>query len=82
MSKSTSDFLSAIDRLPELHQRLSKVLVLNTDGIKLIQKYKEFPNCLIYADPPYHHSTRTGARYKEDMDNNQQELFIESVLNA
>ena len=82
MSKSTSDFLSAIDRLPELHQRLSKVLVLNTDGIKLIQKYKEFPNCLIYADPPYHHSTRTGARYKEDMDNNQQELFIESVLNS
>jgi DNA adenine methylase len=36
MSKAVSDFLSAIDRLPELHDRLSKVIVTNTDGIKLI----------------------------------------------
>jgi DNA adenine methylase len=82
MSKSTSDFLSAIDRLPELHQRLSKVLMLNTDGVKLIEKYKEYPNCLIYADPPYEQSTRTNARYKEDMDREGHIKFIDSVLDS
>jgi DNA adenine methylase len=82
MSKTTSDFLSAIDRLPELHDRLSKVLMLNTDGIKLIEKYKEYPNCLIYADPPYEQSTRTNARYIEDMDREGHIKFIDSVLNS
>ena len=52
------------------------------DGVKLIEKYKDKPNCLIYADPPYHQSTRTGARYKQDMDDTQQEQFVESVLNS
>ena len=37
MSKSVSDFLSCIDRLPELHNRLSKVIVMNTNGIELIR---------------------------------------------
>jgi DNA adenine methylase len=82
MSKATSDYLSCIDRLPELHQRLSKVMITNMDGVKLIEKYKDKPNCLIYADPPYHQSTRTGARYKQDMDDKQQEQFVESVLNS
>ena len=39
MSKSVSDFLSAIDRLDEIHDRLSKVIVTNCDGIDLIEKY-------------------------------------------
>lgn len=82
MSKSTSDFLSAIDRLPELHDRLSKVIMLNTDGIKLIEKYKEYPNCFIYADPPYEQSTRTNARYKEDMDRNGHIKFLDSVIDS
>ena len=48
MSKSTSDFLSAIDRLPELHQRLSKIIMLNRDGIGFIEKYNQ-DNILIYC---------------------------------
>jgi DNA adenine methylase len=81
MSKAVSDFLSAIDRLPELHDRLSKVIITNTDGIKLIEKYDN-PNTLIYCDPPYHWSTRTSARYEVDMDNISQEKFIDSVIKS
>jgi len=80
MSKSISDFLSAIDRLPDLHDRLSKVIITNTDGIKLINDNND-SRTLIYCDPPYHQSTRTSARYKVDMDNNGHIDFINSVIN-
>jgi DNA adenine methylase len=79
MSKSTSDFLSSIDRLPELHQRLSKVMVLNTDGTELIKKYNK-ENVFIYADPPYEHSTRTTVRYKVDMNRDEHINFLETVI--
>jgi DNA adenine methylase len=81
MSKSVSDFLSTIDRLPEIHQRLSKVIVQNDDALKLIKKYDQ-PNWLHYLDPPYHHSTRTGARYKVDMGNDLQEEFLKTVISC
>ena len=80
MSKAVSDYLSAVDRLEELHQRLSKVIVVNKNGIDLIKKYNR-ENVLIYCDPPYHHSTRTSARYKQDMNNEIQIEFLESVVN-
>lgn len=78
MSKSTSDYLSAVDRLEELHQRLSKVIILNKDGVEVIEKYNN-DKTLIYCDPPYHHSTRTSARYKQDMDNDKQIEFLKAV---
>lgn len=81
MSKSTSDFLSAIDRLPELHQRLSKVIILNRDGIGLIEKYNQ-ENIFIYCDPPYVHSTRTDTRYNVDMIDEQHEKFLDVVIKS
>lgn len=79
MSKAVSDFLSSIDRLPELHDRLSKVIITNTDGVKLINKYNN-PNTLIYCDPPYEQSTRTEARYTVDMNRDEHINFLESVI--
>jgi DNA adenine methylase len=81
MSKSVSDYLSCIDRLPELHDRLSKVIVTNMDGVKLIKKYNK-SNSFLYCDPPYEQSTRTGARYKVDMDRSGHELFLNSVIDS
>jgi len=82
MSKAVSDYLSCVDRLPELHQRLSKVMITNMDGVKLIEKYKNDPSCLIYADPPYEQSTRTNARYKVDMDNDGHKTFLDTVISS
>lgn len=50
MSKSISDFLSSVDRLPELHNRLSNLIVTNTDGIELIKKHND-QKTLIYCQP-------------------------------
>lgn len=82
MSKSCSDMLATIEGLPQLHDRLSKVIVTNQDGINLITKYSNREDTFIYADPPYHHSTRTSARYNVDMDNATQEKFIDECINA
>lgn len=81
MSKSVSDFLSAIDRLDEIHDRLSKVIVTNCDGIDLIEKYNT-ENVFIYCDTPYEQSTRTSARYNVDMDREDQIRFLNSVINS
>jgi DNA adenine methylase len=81
MCKSVSDFLSSVDRLDELHQRLSKVAILNRDGISLIEKYN-LPNTFIYCDPPYHWSTRTSARYKVDMNDEGHIRFMDACINS
>jgi len=80
MSKSVSDFLSCIDRLPDVHDRLSRVIVESQDGLALMKKFDR-KKTFIYADPPYHHDTRTGTRYKVDMDNDMQASFIDMLLN-
>lgn len=79
MSKTISDMLSAIDRLPEVHSRLRSVIIENKNALDIIQKYDK-DNVLFYLDPPYHHSTRGGTRYDKDMSNDQQELLIEILL--
>ena len=60
MAKSVSDYLSTVDGLLKMHQRLSKVMVLNRNAISLIEEYNS-PNVFIYADPPYVLSTRTSS---------------------
>mgnify|MGYP003769856167 CR=1 FL=1 len=81
MSKSISDFLSSIDRLKELHDRLSRVIVTNMDGIEMIRKYNT-PNVFLYCDPPYEQSTRTSTRYKVDMNRNGHIDFLNAVIES
>ena len=79
ISKSVSDYLSAIEGLEEFHQRLSNVIIRNTDGLQLIQEY-DCKDSFFYLDPPYHHSTRTVARYECDMSNEQHESLLKILL--
>lgn len=79
MSKTVSDMLSSIDRLPEVHNRLRSVIIENRNALDIIKKYDN-DNVLFYLDPPYHHSTRGSARYDKDMNDDQQSLFIEILL--
>lgn len=82
MAKSVSDYLSTVDGLLKIHQRLSKVMVLNRNAISLIEEYNS-PNVFIYADPPYVLSTRTSStRYPVDMTDADQEKFIDACINS
>jgi len=80
MGKRVSDLLSIIDHLEEFHQRISRITVANEDGVKLIKK-SDRENVFIYCDPPYVWDTRSSKyRYPCDMDNNEQQRFIDAVL--
>jgi len=80
-SKSIQDYLSTIEKLPTLHERLKNVIVRNTDALELIEKENN-PNTLLYLDPPYHHSTRSKARYEVDFTDEQHERLIDLCLTS
>jgi len=80
MSKSVSDFLSSVDRLYDIHNRLSSVIIDNRDAIELIKKYDR-KKVFFYLDPPYHQSTRTTARYAQDMSDDDQDKLIDALIN-
>lgn len=80
MSKSVSDYLSSIDGLYNIHNRLSSVIVNNTDALKLIQKWDK-ENTFIYSDSPYANETRSAGRYKHDMTDDDQDKYLDVLLN-
>ena len=82
MSKSVSDYLSAIDGLPQIHDRLSSVIVENRDIFELIEKY-DSEDTFFYFDPPYISETRSSSTtYECEMSNSDHERFVDTVLNA
>jgi DNA adenine methylase len=50
-------YWKAIDRLPEVHERLKNVHIENLDAIECIKKYAN-ERSLCYVDPPYISGTR------------------------
>lgn len=80
MSKTISDMLSSIDKMPEIHSRLRTVIIENKDGLSFLKKYDK-PKVFFYLDPPYHHSTRGCTRYDKDMTDEQQEELIDNLSN-
>ena len=79
MSKSVSDFLSSVDGLEKVHQRLSHLIVENRDAVELLYKYDR-ENIFFYLDPPYHHSTRGDTRYDTDMTDKQHGDLIDCLI--
>ena len=72
--------LSTVDGMYDLHQRLSRLTVLNRDGIELMKQYDR-KNTFMYCDPPYDQTTRGSARYTVDMDNDLQKKFVDTCVN-
>jgi DNA adenine methylase len=58
MQEQASAWLSAVEGLPELHARLQRVLIRNTDALSVIRS-EDTPRTLFYCDPPYLQETRT-----------------------
>jgi DNA adenine methylase len=58
MNGNVSEWLSAVDGLPDVHARLRRVAVENVPAVELIRR-EDGRLTLFYCDPPYLHSTRT-----------------------
>ncbi len=67
MNGNVSEWLSAIEGLPAVHRRLSRVFIENMPAIELIKR-EDTPGTLFYCDPPYVHETRTATdAYSHEM---------------
>lgn len=61
MNEQVSAWLGCIDGLPEVHERLQRVVILNDDA-KLVIHRQDERGTLFYLDPPYLHETRTSSK--------------------
>ena len=59
-------WVSTIDKLPEVINRLRHVQIEHDDALNVIRRY-DAPDTLFYLDPPYMHDTRGTARYRYEM---------------
>lgn len=67
MNEQASAWLTAIDGLPAVHERLKRVVILNRDALDVIAS-QDGPATCFYCDPPYVHSSRaTTGEYKYEM---------------
>lgn len=80
MNGEVSAWLSAMRGLPEVHDRLKRVLILNRDATDVIRG-QDGPETLFYLDPPYLHETRTSTDvYAHEMTRGRHEELLRLIL--
>lgn len=79
INEQVSAWLGAVEGLPEVHNRLKRVVILNRDALNVIES-QDGLNTLQYLDPPYLHNTRvTTNNYIHEMDNKQHEKLLSTI---
>jgi DNA adenine methylase len=79
-NEQVSAWLTAVEGLPAVHQRLKRVLILNRDANEVVRQFDK-PDTVIYCDPPYVPETRTSPNvYRHEMTLDQHEAFLKTVL--
>lgn len=77
ISEQASAWLSVIEGLPDVHQRLRGVVILNQKACDVIRK-QDGSKTLFYCDPPYLHETRsTTGEYHFEMNEAQHEELLQ-----
>jgi len=67
MNEQASAWLTTVDGLEAVHERLRRVAILNRDALDVIRQ-QDGPATLFYLDPPYLHATRaTVGEYAHEM---------------
>lgn len=67
MNEQVSAWLTAIDGLQDVHERMKRVVILNRPALEVIRT-TDGPETVFYLDPPYLHETRsTTGEYKHEM---------------
>ena len=77
MNEQVSSWLSAVEGLPEAHERLKRVVVLNRDALAVIGQ-QDGSDTFFYLDPPYLHDTRvTTSDYEFEMGESDHSELLE-----
>lgn len=90
ISQVVNAWLGAVDRLPQVACRMLEVQVESMDAIDLIRKYAfdgikdgKPSRSLIYCDPPYPLSTRSGgAVYRHELNDDQHRELVKTLLDV
>lgn len=67
MAGKCSSWLSCIEHLPDVVERLKHTQILTGDALRAL-RCTDTPDCLAYLDPPYVHGTRSAGGYAHEMD--------------
>jgi DNA adenine methylase len=79
MNEQASAWLTCVEGLPEIHERLKRVAVVCEDAIKVIRQ-QDGPRTLFYCDPPYLHETRTSTdAYHHEMSEGDHVELLETL---
>lgn len=82
MALKTAAWLGAVERLPEIAERLLRVQIESLSFEKLIPAY-DTPDTFFYLDPPYLHETRKDCdSYRHEMTTEQHLQLLELVRNV
>lgn len=80
MNEQASAWLNCIDGLPDVHERLRRVVILCDDALKVIRQ-EDGEKTLFYLDPPYVHQTRsTTDVYQHEMEEPEHEELLDAIL--
>ena len=81
MNEQVSAWLNVIEGLPDVHQRLRSVVILNQNALDVIRK-QDGEHTLFYCDPPYLHETRTATgAYAHEMTVPQHRELLDVLAN-
>ncbi len=81
INEQVSAWLNVIEGLPEVHQRLQSVVILNMDACDVIRR-QDGEHTLFYCDPPYVHETRsTTGEYAFEMNEEQHRKLLDTLAN-
>ena len=64
MHENVSAWLSAVERLPEVHERIKRVEIRSLEACEFIRMYDN-PQAFFYCDPPYLQDTRSAPEVYE-----------------
>lgn len=76
---ASQDWCKLPGKIIQAAERLRGVQLENKPAVDLIQRFN-YPNVLIYADPPYVLSTRHGKQYRCEMDDKGQNDLLDVLL--
>lgn len=81
MAEACSKWLSAVENLPAIHQRIMRVQIENDDFRKIIPRY-DTEETFFYIDPPYVPDTRKSGKYKHEMTVEDHRDLVNLLLNV
>lgn len=73
------DWCGLPGKIMQAAERLRGVQIENRPAVELIRRFN-YPNVLIYCDPPYMLGTRHGKQYREEMTDDDHEELLDTLL--